>query len=180
MALSDFERLTQTQSTTPNEDEFWNKMMMRNRKPPMYTVENEDTMYPDNFLFWRLDKLQSEDSLIHGTGEEVKGINTSYVYVGMQYSTFPAHIEDSALASMNLLHSGMPKLWYGIGYENGRKLEKLVQEHTPQDIACNFIIRHKGILVPPTLLAANNIAFSKVQQNPGEPFKLEFFYLHFL
>lgn len=52
MALTDFEQLSHAQSSTPNEDEFWNNMMKRNRKPPMYTVENEDSMYPNDFLFW--------------------------------------------------------------------------------------------------------------------------------
>lgn len=134
----------------------------------MYTVDNEESMYPTNFPFWRIDKLQSKDSIIHGTGEEVKGINTSYVYIGMQYSTFPAHIEDSGLASMNLLHSGMPKMWYGVGSANGQKLEQLVQMHTPKDIDCDFIIRHKYVLIPPILLSKNNIEFSKVEQHPGE------------
>lgn len=169
MVLADFEQLAHAQSSsTPNEDEFWDNLMMRNEKPAMYTVENEDSMYPTDFPFWRIDKLESKDSIIHGTGEIVKGINTSYVYIGMQYSTFPAHIEDSGLASMNLLHMGPPKMWYGVGSANGQKLEKLVQKHTPKDINCAFIIRHKSVLIPPILLEENNIEFSKVMQHPGE------------
>lgn len=125
-------------------------------------------MYPLDYPAWRLDQLEAKDSIIHGAGVNVKGINTSYVYDGMEYSTFAAHIEDSMLASMNLLHSGMPKFWYGFGSKNAYKLEELVQLYTPNDIDCDFIIRHKSLLVPPTLLAKHSIEFSKVQQYPGE------------
>lgn len=169
MTLSEFQKFAQGQATEkPNEDEFWKNIIKRNKSPPMYTVENEVSMYPLDYPVWRLDKLEAKDSIIHGTEDKVKGINTAYVYTGMQYSTFAAHTEDSGLASMNLLHSGMPKLWYGFSSQNAHKLEELVKLYTPKNIDCDFIIRHKSILVPPTLLAKHNIEFSKVQQNPGE------------
>lgn len=168
MTLAEFRRLAKTQSSKePNEDEFWNSLE-RNSNPPLYTVENETSMYPASYPYWRIDKLKSSDSIIHGTDNKIKGINTSYVYIGMEYSTFAAHTEDSGLASMNLLHSGKPKMWYGVSSANADKLEQFVTSQTPNDIDCDFIIRHKSILVPPILLAANNIEFSKVQQNPGE------------
>lgn len=67
LTLAEFEQLAQTQSSKePNEDEFWDNLMKRNNNPPMYTVENENSMYPTYHPYWRIDKLKSSDSIIHG------------------------------------------------------------------------------------------------------------------
>lgn len=39
------------------------------------------------------------------------GINVSTYYIGSQLSLSPLHIENQSLASINMLHSGEPKLW---------------------------------------------------------------------
>lgn len=44
--------------------------------------------------------------------EEIKGINTPFVYVGGKYSVFALHLEDFALFSINFLHEGSNKIWY--------------------------------------------------------------------
>jgi len=40
------------------------------------------------------------------------GINTSYLYFGLDHSFFPLHVEDLSMYSINVLHrTGYPKVW---------------------------------------------------------------------
>jgi len=55
------------------------------------------------------------DSVLNGgLTKELKGINSTYLYIGSWKSTFAWHKEDYDLAAINYLHYGKPKLWYSI------------------------------------------------------------------
>lgn len=94
------------------------------------------------------------------------GIQTPYVYFGSPLSSFPYHLEDGNLCAINYLHEGQPKMWYFIGGEEGKKLENLVQKLWPE--YCTLLIRHKVALIPPSVLHANGIKFSRLIQHPGD------------
>lgn len=91
----------------------------------------------------------------------MNGIQTPYVYVGTIGSSFPFHLEDGDLASLNYHHSGKPKLWYVVPGDEGKKLERLVAECT-SDEKCELPIRHKQIMIPPSTLRKHNIKFARV------------------
>lgn len=95
----------------------------------------------------------------------MKGINTPYVYVGAPFSSFGMHIEDGDLGSVNYNHEGEDKFWYAIPNSEGSKLVELVQSVTD---SCNLYIRHKTVMIPPSVLELHNIKFARIIQKPGE------------
>ena len=47
---------------------------------------------------------------------------------GMMFATFCWHTEDLQMYSLNYMHAGAPKIWYGIPPEDMKKFEKVVKE----------------------------------------------------
>lgn len=60
----------------------------------------------------------------------------------------------------NYHHSGAPKLWYIVPGSEKQKLERLIAKLTQK--RCSMYIRHKQIMVPPSLLK-NKIKFARVR-----------------
>lgn len=89
------------------------------------------------------------------------GILKTYNYFGMANTFFAFHLEDGDLDSINYLHSGKPKVWYIVPGEEEKKLAHLVQEKFPE-YDCDLYLRHKNVMVPPSVLRANGIRFGKV------------------
>lgn len=89
------------------------------------------------------------------------GIQTPYTYFGMANTMFGYHLEDGDLCSISYLHSGKPKVWYVVPDEDGDKLAQLVQVLI-KNTGCNLYIRHKNVMISPSVLAANNIRFARV------------------
>ena len=51
-----------------------------------------------------------------------------WLYVGMCFSTFCWHTEDHWTPSINYLHWGEPKTWYGISAKYAEKAEEVMRE----------------------------------------------------
>ena len=51
-----------------------------------------------------------------------------WLYVGMCFSTFCWHTEDHWTPSINYLHWGEPKCWYGISAKYAEKAEEVMRE----------------------------------------------------
>jgi jumonji domain-containing protein 2 len=73
------------------------------------------------------------------------------------------------LYSVNYLHFGAPKFWYAIAPEDRERFEILAQGMVPEMWrACPEFLRHKELLISPTLLEQNGIPFTRMVQHPGE------------
>jgi jumonji domain-containing protein 2 len=55
--------------------------------------------------------------------QEIPGVNTPYIYFGSWKTMFGWHKEDMDLQSINYLHSGKPKFWYGVDLDDNEKFE---------------------------------------------------------
>jgi jumonji domain-containing protein 2 len=97
------------------------------------------------------------------------GVNSSYLYFGMWRALFAWHTEDCDLYSVNYLHYGAPKFWYAVAPEDRERFEILAQGMVPEMWrACPEFLRHKELLISPTLLEQNGIPFTRMMQKPGE------------
>ena len=58
---------------------------------------------------------------------EVPGVTSPMVYLGMLFSWFAWHVEDHELHSINYLHTGAPKTWYAVPGDAAQAFEEVVQ-----------------------------------------------------
>ena len=90
----------------------------------------------------------------YGLGDQkISGVNTPYVYVGSWKTMFGWHKEDMDLYSINYLHYGKPKFWYGVDIDCNEKFENFVKSKFPDYFKeCPEYLRHKTTLIYPGLL----------------------------
>jgi hypothetical protein len=62
-------------------------------------------------------------------GWDIAGVVTPMLYVAMLYSWFAWHVEDHELHSLNYLHFGQPKTWYGVPRDAMLAFEDAIREH---------------------------------------------------
>ena len=58
---------------------------------------------------------------------DISGMKVPWMYVGMCFSTFCWHTEDHWTPSINYLHWGEPKTWYGIPSRYAEKAEEVMR-----------------------------------------------------
>eukprot|EP00854_Cymbomonas_tetramitiformis_P015196 gene15196-17976_t len=83
--------------------------------------------------------------------------------------TFAWHTEDIDLYSVNYLHYGRSKSWFCIAPEHRKRFECVVEGLMPDLFRkCPEFLRHKEILVSPSLLQKHNIPVHRVIQHERE------------
>lgn len=79
---------------------------------------------------WNLQVIaRSPGSLTRFMPDDVPGVTSPMVYIGMLFSWFAWHVEDHELHSMNYLHMGSPKTWYAVPQDHAATLEEIVRFH---------------------------------------------------
>lgn len=162
---SSFDQKTNTKENI--EDLFWRNVDERanvNVCNPVYGIDNEVSLYQRDCQFWNLNKITSDVSIIHTTSD-MPGVNTSFWYAGMTFTSFGEHLEDSNLGSINQLLKGADKIWYSTPACHGKKLADFIQQFCPKNTDCDLIIRHKSTLVAPSVLKKMGIPFAKVNSS---------------
>lgn len=77
---------------------------------------------------WNLQVIaRAPGSLTRFMPDEVPGVTSPMVYIGMLFSWFAWHIEDHELHSLNFLHMGAPKTWYAVPGEFASTMEDVVR-----------------------------------------------------
>lgn len=72
---------------------------------------------------------RSQGSLLQFMPEEVPGVTSPMVYIGMLFSWFAWHVEDHELHSLNYLHTGASKTWYAVPGDAAPALEEAIRIH---------------------------------------------------
>jgi hypothetical protein len=72
---------------------------------------------------------RARGSLLQAMGRDVAGVTTPMLYVAMLYSWFAWHVEDHELHSLNYLHFGKSKTWYGVPRDAMLAFEDAVRVH---------------------------------------------------
>ncbi|CAH8642155.1 unnamed protein product [Schistosoma intercalatum] len=137
---------------------------------PLYGANVSGTLMDIDQHIWNIAKLDSVLSRVfEEEGVQIPGVNTPYLYYGMWRSTFPWHVEDVDLYSINYLHYGLPKCWYVIPPAFARKFESFVSEYFRSEfLKCHCFLRHKCVLISPTVLSQSGIPTKKILQHEGE------------
>ena len=79
---------------------------------------------------WNLQSIaKSPGSLTKFMPDEVPGVTSPMVYIGMLFSWFAWHVEDHELHSLNFLHAGSPKTWYSVPGSFASEFEEVVRIH---------------------------------------------------
>lgn len=68
-------------------------------------------------------------SLLRCMKEDIAGVTSPMVYVAMLFSWFAWHVEDHDLHSLNYLHIGAGKTWYGVPKDAAAAFEEIVRVH---------------------------------------------------
>ncbi|CAG8461246.1 8655_t:CDS:2 [Acaulospora morrowiae] len=82
---------------------------------------------------WNLRNLpRLAGSLLHDITPAIPGMMLPWVYVGMAFSAFCWHVEDHYTYSINFMHLGETKTWYGIPSSNAHKFETAAKKLLPE------------------------------------------------
>ncbi|KAG1452290.1 hypothetical protein G6F56_007857 [Rhizopus delemar] len=145
------------------EKNYWRSLSFNE---PMYGADMLGTLFDDSVKTWNMNHL---DNILKDMGTVVPGVNAPYLYFGMWKATFPWHVEDMNLYSINYVHFGAPKQWYTIPPSNrvrfGRVLRYMFYLQYKE---CHEFIRHKTFIISPRILEENHIPVSRCVQQPGE------------
>lgn len=105
------------------ERKYWKNVAYN---PAIYGADVSGSLYDDDVDEFNINRLNTILDLVNESyGIKIEGVNTAYLYFGMWKTTFAWHTEDMDLYSINYLHFGMPKSWYVVPPEHGRRLERL-------------------------------------------------------
>ncbi|KAJ4979660.1 hypothetical protein NE237_010440 [Protea cynaroides] len=122
---------------------------------------------------WNLQVIaRSRGSLTRFMPDEVPGVTSPMVYIGMLFSWFAWHVEDHELHSMNFLHTGSPKTWYAVPGDYAFAFEEVVRGQgyggNLDRLAALTLLGEKTTLLSPEVVVASGIPCCRLVQNPGE------------
>eukprot|EP00027_Filamoeba_sp_ATCC50430_P002798 CAMPEP_0168545640 /NCGR_PEP_ID=MMETSP0413-20121227/3067_1 /TAXON_ID=136452 /ORGANISM="Filamoeba nolandi, Strain NC-AS-23-1" /LENGTH=899 /DNA_ID=CAMNT_0008575753 /DNA_START=158 /DNA_END=2857 /DNA_ORIENTATION=- len=119
---------------------------------------------------WNLNKFAKfPGSLLNFLPESISGVTIPMMYVGMLFSTFCWHVEDNYLYSINYIHHGAPKVWYGIPEHAATKFEEVMKNAVPELFQAHPDLLFMLVtMLPPRLLVENNVPVYTCVQNAGE------------
>ena len=98
------------------------------------------------------------------------GLTRPWLYFGMLFSAFCWHVEDHYLGSVNYLHAGAPKTWYGIPSASADAFEDAVRVMVPGllDAAPDLLHRLVTLVPPAALRDGHGVEVFQLLQKPGE------------
>ncbi len=107
--------------------QFWKNIVF---SPPIYGADLLNSLMDQRAGSWNLNCLDSV--LNQAIDIKVRGVTSSYCYVGSWKTFFAWHKEDLDLSAINFLHEGKSKFWYSIPYNQSHILEKEARLHFPE------------------------------------------------
>lgn len=150
------------------ERKFWKSIGNAvGQEPPLYGADMPGTLFREHEAGeWNLRRL---DTPLKNLPGDVQGVNTTYLYFGSWRAMFAFHCEDYNLYSINYLHLGDAKSWYGIPTNMHTRFESVCNAYFAEERKeCPEYIRHKTTVVSPSFLKQQGISFDTAVQQPGE------------
>ncbi|PWA96462.1 JmjC domain-containing protein [Artemisia annua] len=121
---------------------------------------------------WNLQVIaRSPGSLTRFMPDDIPGVTSPMVYLGMLFSWFAWHVEDHELHSLNFLHIGAPKTWYSVPGDYAFTFEEVIRSKAYGGIdrlAALTLLGEKTTLLSPETVVASGIPCCRLVQYPGE------------
>ncbi|KAJ9163844.1 hypothetical protein P3X46_023472 [Hevea brasiliensis] len=115
---------------------------------------------------------RAKGSLLRFMKEEIPGVTSPMVYVAMLFSWFAWHVEDHDLHSLNYLHMGAGKTWYGVPREAAVAFEEVVRVHgyggEINPLVTFAILGEKTTVMSPEVFISAGVPCCRLVQNAGE------------
>ncbi|KAF6988668.1 hypothetical protein CFC21_006156 [Triticum aestivum] len=137
---------------------------------PKSSLSDGNKQDPYGLSCWNLNNLRRQPrSVLSFETEDISGVVVPWLYVGMCFSSFCWHVEDHFLYSLNYMHFGEQKVWYGVPGENAVKLEDAMRRNLPRLFEEQPDLLHELVTqLSPSVLKSEGIPVYRVVQNPGE------------
>lgn len=122
---------------------------------------------------WNLQVIaRSPGSLTRFMPDDIPGVTSPMVYIGMLFSWFAWHVEDHELHSMNFLHTGSSKTWYAVPGHYAFAFEEVIRSEAyggnVDRLAALSLLGEKTTLLSPEIVIDSGIPCCRLVQNPGE------------
>ncbi|CAG9828368.1 unnamed protein product [Diabrotica balteata] len=119
---------------------------------------------------WNLNNLPVlEGSVLGHINADISGMKVPWMYVGMCFSTFCWHNEDHWSYSINYLHWGEAKTWYGVPGTQAEEFEETMKSVAPELFQAQPDLLHQLVtIMNPNILMKNGIQVFKMNQYAGE------------
>ncbi|KAK6924732.1 JmjN domain [Dillenia turbinata] len=115
---------------------------------------------------------RANGSLLKFMKEEIPGVTSPMVYIAMMFSWFAWHVEDHDLHSLNYLHMGASKTWYGVPRDAAIAFEEVVRVHGYGEeinpLVTFAILGEKTTVMSPEVFIKEGIPCCRLVQNAGE------------
>ncbi|KAI8031783.1 putative lysine-specific demethylase ELF6 [Camellia lanceoleosa] len=122
---------------------------------------------------WNLQVIaRSPGSLTRFMPDDISGVTSPMVYIGMLFSWFAWHVEDHELHSLNFLHTGSPKTWYAVPGDYAFSFEEVIRNQAYggniDRLASLTLLGEKTTLLSPEVVVKSGIPCCRLIQNPCE------------
>ncbi|XP_060020343.1 lysine-specific demethylase 5A isoform X2 [Lagenorhynchus albirostris] len=119
---------------------------------------------------WNLNNMPVlEQSVLAHISVDISGMKVPWLYVGMCFSSFCWHIEDHWSYSINYLHWGEPKTWYGVPSHAAEQLEEVMRELAPELFESQPDLLHQLVtIMNPNVLMEHGVPVYRTNQCAGE------------
>uniref|UniRef100_A0A5B6ZDI0 Putative lysine-specific demethylase REF6 n=1 Tax=Davidia involucrata TaxID=16924 RepID=A0A5B6ZDI0_DAVIN len=115
---------------------------------------------------------RAKGSLLRFMKEEIPGVTSPMVYIAMMFSWFAWHVEDHDLHSLNYLHTGAGKTWYGVPREAAVAFEEVIRVHgyggEINPLVTFAVLGEKTTVMSPEVLISAGVPCCRLEQNAGE------------
>ncbi|KAK3610530.1 hypothetical protein CHS0354_008964 [Potamilus streckersoni] len=137
------------------------------------TKQNKD-LFPEDEEYinsgWNLNNLPVlEQSVLCHINADISGMKIPWCYVGMCFSSFCWHNEDHWSYSINYLHWGEPKTWYGVPGNEAEKFEEAMKSSAPELFENTPDLLHQlTTIMNPNILMKKGVSIVRTNQHAGE------------
>ncbi|XP_049793761.1 lysine-specific demethylase lid [Schistocerca nitens] len=131
-------------------------------------MDNKDEKYTNSG--WNLNNIAVlEGSVLGHINADISGMKVPWMYVGMCFATFCWHNEDHWSYSINYLHWGESKTWYGVPGSKAEMFEDVMKQAAPELFQSQPDLLHQLVtIMNPNILMDAGVPIYRTDQKAGE------------